>query len=100
MDLTIYDIIKGPVISDKAILANRKHKKLVFKVHQDATAEDLVKKMPGITSDNNGIKVNGETVTKVMVDGKVFFGEYAVRYLPKFKMTPNQISTPSCFRFR
>ncbi len=36
MDLTIYDIIKGPVISDKAVLANRKHKKLVFKVHQDA----------------------------------------------------------------
>jgi len=36
MDLTIYDIIKGPVISDKAILANRKHNKLVFKVHQDA----------------------------------------------------------------
>jgi large subunit ribosomal protein L23 len=36
MDLTIYDIIKGPVISDKAILLNRKHKKLMLKVHQDS----------------------------------------------------------------
>ncbi|MCX5925299.1 MAG: 50S ribosomal protein L23 [Candidatus Dependentiae bacterium] len=36
MDLTIYDIIKGPVISDKAILSNRKYKKLVLRVHQDA----------------------------------------------------------------
>ncbi len=46
-----------------------------FKTHPDATAEDLVKKMPGITSDNNGVKVNGETVTKVLVDGKPFFGD-------------------------
>jgi len=36
MDLTIYDIIKGPVLSGKAVLANNKHKKLVVKVHQDA----------------------------------------------------------------
>jgi hypothetical protein len=45
-----------------------------FKVHQDATAEDLVKKLPGVTSDNNGLKVNGEDVKKVLVDGKPFFG--------------------------
>lgn len=42
MDLTIYDIIKGPVLSSKAIIANRKHKKLVLKVHQDAN-KPLVK---------------------------------------------------------
>jgi hypothetical protein len=48
-----------------------------FKTHPDATAEDLVKKMPGITSDNSGIKVNGETVQKVLVDGKAFFGDDA-----------------------
>ncbi|MCC6371082.1 MAG: outer membrane beta-barrel protein [Bacteroidia bacterium] len=46
-----------------------------FKVNKDATAEDLVKKMPGVTSDNNGVKVNGETVQKVLVDGKPFFGD-------------------------
>ncbi len=46
-----------------------------YKTNPDATAEDLIKKMPGITSDNNGVKVNGETVQKVLVDGKPFFGD-------------------------
>lgn len=46
-----------------------------YKTNPDATAEDLVKKMPGVTSDNNGLKVNGETVQKVLVDGKPFFGD-------------------------
>lgn len=46
-----------------------------FKTNPDATAEDLVKKMPGVTSDNNGIKVNGESVQKVLIDGKPFFGD-------------------------
>lgn len=46
-----------------------------FKTNPDATAEDLVKKMPGVTSDNNGIKVNGESVQKILVDGKPFFGD-------------------------
>ena len=44
-----------------------------FKTNPDANAEDLIKKMPGVTSDNNGVKVNGETVQKVLVDGKPFF---------------------------
>lgn len=48
-----------------------------FKVNKDASAEDLVKKMPGVTSDNNGVKVNGEAVQKVLVDGKPFFGDDA-----------------------
>ncbi len=46
-----------------------------YKTNPDATAEDLVKKMPGVTSDNNGIKVNGENVQKILVDGKPFFGD-------------------------
>ena len=56
-----------------------------FKTNPDATAEDLIKKMPGITSDNNGLKVNGETVQKVLVDGKPFFGDdpnAAIKNLP------------------
>lgn len=46
-----------------------------FKTNPDATAEDLIKKMPGVTSDNNGVKVNGENVQKILVDGKPFFGD-------------------------
>lgn len=48
-----------------------------FKTNPDATAEDLVKKMPGITSDNGVIKSNGEELRKVTVDGKNFFGDDA-----------------------
>ncbi len=36
MDLNIYDIIKGPVTSDKAFLLNKKFNKLVLKVHPQA----------------------------------------------------------------
>ncbi len=45
-----------------------------FKTNPDASAEDLVTKMPGVTSDASGVKVNGETVQQVLVDGKPFFG--------------------------
>jgi large subunit ribosomal protein L23 len=33
MDLSIYDIIQGPIISDKAYKLNKSFKKLVLKVH-------------------------------------------------------------------
>ena len=46
-----------------------------YKTNPDANAEDLITKMPGITSDNEGVKVNGETVKEVLVDGKPFFGD-------------------------
>ncbi|HRE74076.1 MAG TPA: TonB-dependent receptor [Flavobacteriales bacterium] len=56
-----------------------------FKVNPDATAEDLVKKMPGITSENGQMKVNGENLGRVLVNGRPFFGEdpnAALRNLP------------------
>lgn len=56
-----------------------------FKTNPDASAEDLVSKMPGITSDNTGVKVNGETVQQILVDGKPFFGtdpSIALKNLP------------------
>lgn len=56
-----------------------------FKVNQDATTEDLLTKMPGMTSENGTIKVNGEEVKKVLVDGKEFFGsdtKAAIQNLP------------------
>jgi hypothetical protein len=56
-----------------------------FKVTQDANAEDLVKKMPGITVENGTVKARGEDVKQVLVDGKPFFGDdpsVALRNLP------------------
>jgi hypothetical protein len=48
-----------------------------FKTNKDATAEELISKMPGITSDDTGIKAQGENVRQVLVDGKRFFGDDA-----------------------
>jgi len=56
-----------------------------YKVNPDATTEDLITKMPGVTSDNTGVKVHGEAVQQVYVDGKPFFGTdptLSVRNLP------------------
>ncbi|MBK9328434.1 MAG: TonB-dependent receptor [Sphingobacteriales bacterium] len=56
-----------------------------FKVNKDASTEDLLIKMPGMTSDNGTVKVNGEEVRKILVDGKPFFGDdprAAIQNLP------------------
>ncbi len=46
-----------------------------FKTNPDATAEDLVTKMPGITSQNNKVQAQNENVKQVLVNGKPFFGD-------------------------
>lgn len=52
-----------------------------YKVNQDATAENLITKMPGITTEGGTIKAQGEEVKKVTVDGQDFFGEDAAAAL-------------------
>ena len=42
-----------------------------YKVNPDATAEDLVGKMPGVSSSNGQIQAQGETVKKVLKDGTI-----------------------------
>lgn len=57
-----------------------------YKTNPNATAEDLVGKMPGIIVNSDGsVTAHGETVQKVLVDGKPFFGDdptTALRNLP------------------
>ena len=56
-----------------------------FKVTADADVEGLLKKMPGITVTDGEVEAQGETVKKVYVDGKEFFGEdvtSAIKSLP------------------
>jgi hypothetical protein len=67
-------------IKDIAIRAEQKgdttqYNAAAFKVSQDASTEDLVKKMPGITIENGTVKAQGEDVKRVLVDGKQFFGD-------------------------
>jgi hypothetical protein len=55
------------------------------KTHRDATAEELVQKLPGVTMENGQIKAQGENVQNVLVNGRPFFGNdptAAMRNLP------------------
>ncbi len=57
-----------------------------FKTLPNALVEDLLKKLPGVMVDKEGnIMVNGKPVNRILVDGKVFFGDdpkMATRNLP------------------
>ncbi len=56
-----------------------------FKTKPDATAQELVEKMPGIVVDDGEVQAQGEKVEKVLVDNKPFFGDdpnVALRNLP------------------
>ena len=56
-----------------------------YKVQDGASAEELVGKMPGIEVTSDGVKAQGETVQKILVDGKEFFDndvKMALRSLP------------------
>jgi hypothetical protein len=46
-----------------------------FKTNPDASAADLVSKIPGIVVDNTGVTSNGESIEQVLLDGKRFFGQ-------------------------
>jgi hypothetical protein len=56
-----------------------------FKTNPDANAEDLIRKMPGITVEGGQVSAQGEQVQRVLVDGREFFGDdpnIALRNLP------------------
>jgi len=57
-----------------------------FKTPPNASVEQLLKKLPGVKVEKDGtIKAQGEKVTKVLVDGKEFFGndpKVATKNLP------------------
>lgn len=57
-----------------------------FALKPDATAGDLLNKMPGLEVDDDGkVQSDGEAVTKVYVNGKPFFGDnptMAIKNLP------------------
>jgi len=83
--------LSGVTVVSKAPPASQKGDTLqlnaaAFKVNPDATTEDLIKKMPGITVDRDGtVTAQGEQVRKVTIDGREFFGDdatAALRNLP------------------
>ena len=58
-----------------------------FNTRQDANLEEVMKKLPGVEIDAQGnITVNGKPVSRILVNGKEFFGndpKIATKNLPK-----------------
>lgn len=52
-----------------------------FKVNEDASTADLVRKMPAISVEGDKVMVQGEVVRRIWVDGKPFFGDNAMATL-------------------
>lgn len=56
-----------------------------FKTFPNSTLEDLVLKFPGVEKEENTIKVQGEEIRKIFVDGRRFFSDdpnLALKTLP------------------
>ncbi len=67
--------VEGEVIAVQQIGDTTQYNAVAFKTNPDASASDLVSKMPGIVVDNDGVTANGESVEQVLLDGKRFFGQ-------------------------
>jgi len=67
--------IEGQIIAVEQIGDTTQYNAGAFKTNADASAKDLVTKMPGITVDGDGVSANGESVEQVLLDGKRFFGQ-------------------------
>lgn len=72
--------LKEVTVETQAVMATQSgdttsYNSQAFKVNKDASAEDLINKMPGITNTDGKTQVQGEDVKQVLVDGKPFFGE-------------------------
>lgn len=66
--------IVGDATMAKIIGDTTQYNAAAFKTNPDASAEDLLKKMPGVTTDENGkVQSQGQTISKVLVNGKEFF---------------------------
>jgi hypothetical protein len=69
-------IIKGTASQMKIKGDTTEFNARAFVIQPNAKVEDLLKQLPGITVDKDGkITAEGQTVTKVLVDGEEFFGD-------------------------
>ena len=69
-------IIKGTASQMKIKGDTTEFNARAFVIQPNAKVEDLLKQLPGITVDKDGkITAEGQTVSKVLVDGEEFFGD-------------------------
>ena len=82
--------LKEAVVTGQAVRVLQKGDTLqynanAYKTLPDASAEDLLEKMPTVVIENGKVQAEGEDVKQVLVDGKRFFGDdptAAIRNLP------------------
>lgn len=69
-------IIKGKAAAIKIKGDTTEFNASAFVIQPNSKVEDLLKQLPGIQVDKDGkITAQGQTVTKVLVDGEEFFGD-------------------------
>jgi hypothetical protein len=69
-------IIKGEVTAIKIKGDTTEFNARAYKIQPNDKVEDLLRQLPGIEVDKDGkITAQGQTVTKVLVDGEEFFGD-------------------------
>ncbi|MEJ6981765.1 TonB-dependent receptor [Pedobacter sp. P351] len=69
-------IIQGKVAAIKIKGDTTEYNAGSFQIQPNSKVEDLLKQLPGIQVDKDGkITAQGETVSKVLVDGEEFFGD-------------------------
>lgn len=81
LNLNIYEIIKGPVISDKAFLLNKKLNKLVLKVHPQANKSQIKEALQRL------FNVKVEKVNTLTREGKI----HKVRRIQVQKATTKRV---------
>lgn len=69
-------IVKGKVAEITIKGDTTEFNAAAFNIEANSKVEDLLKQLPGIQVDQNGkITAQGQTVSKVLVDGEEFFGD-------------------------
>lgn len=87
IDLGIIYIQKNAIMLDLIEIVNRKPSMVLkrdtvefnissLNIREDATMEELLRRLPGIRVERDGtIKVSGESVKRLLINGRVFLGD-------------------------
>ena len=67
--------VEGEVVPVEQLGDTTQYNADAYKTNPDASARDLVSKMPGIVVNSDGVTAQGESIEQVLLDGKRFFGQ-------------------------
>lgn len=76
MSLKLAEIVETSVMSVQ-LGDTTQFNAAAFKTNVDATAEDMIKKLPGVTVENGTVNAQGEDVQKIYINGKEAFNSDA-----------------------